>query len=89
MKTSGRVEGKVAIVTGGGRGMGRSICLVLAREGADIVTCDVCKDDPHVKYNMGKKNDLDKTVDDTGLLIGYQGDIEIGSLSLSPSPGAR
>jgi len=32
---------KVAIVTGGARGIGRAACIALAREGADIVTCDV------------------------------------------------
>lgn len=41
-----KLEGKVAIVTGGARGQGRSHCLALAREGADIVTCDICKDLP-------------------------------------------
>jgi len=35
-QTSERVEGKVAIVTGGNRGIGRSICLELAREGSDV-----------------------------------------------------
>lgn len=45
MKTpiSGPVDlaGKVAVVTGGARGIGQAICLALAREGADIVACDV------------------------------------------------
>jgi NAD(P)-dependent dehydrogenase (short-subunit alcohol dehydrogenase family) len=35
------VAGKVAIVTGAGRGIGRSIALLLAREGACVVVCDI------------------------------------------------
>ncbi len=36
----GRLEGKVAIVTGGGRGIGRGECLALAREGVRVVVND-------------------------------------------------
>lgn len=37
----GRLDGRVAIVTGGGRGIGKGICEVLAREGASLVIADI------------------------------------------------
>lgn len=39
---AGRVEGKVALITGAARGQGRSHAVRLAQEGADIVAVDVC-----------------------------------------------
>src|SRR5580704_12873801 len=40
----GRVEGKVAFITGAGRGQGRSHAVRLAGEGADIIAVDICHD---------------------------------------------
>ena len=39
---AGRVEGKVAFITGAARGQGRSHALRLAQEGADIIAVDIC-----------------------------------------------
>ncbi len=39
----GRVEGKVAFISGAARGQGRSHAVRLAAEGADIIAVDVCK----------------------------------------------
>ena len=36
-----RLKGQVAIVTGGGGGIGEGICLCLAKEGADVIVSDV------------------------------------------------
>ena len=41
----GRLDGKIAIVTGGARGMGRSECKLFAQEGARVVVADVLADE--------------------------------------------
>jgi len=42
----GRLEGKAAVVTGGGRGIGRALCLAFAKEGADVIVNYASKDQP-------------------------------------------
>jgi SDR family mycofactocin-dependent oxidoreductase len=59
---AGRVQGKVAFITGAARGQGRSHAIRLAEEGADIIAVDICKDYDSVGYPMGTADDLAETV---------------------------
>lgn len=59
---AGRVEGKVALVTGAARGMGRAHAVRLAEEGADVVAVDVCAPLPSVAYDSATPEDLAETV---------------------------
>ena len=58
----GRVEGKVAFITGAARGQGRSHAIRLAQEGADIIAIDLCKQVDTVPYPMATPDDLAQTV---------------------------
>jgi SDR family mycofactocin-dependent oxidoreductase len=58
----GRVQGKVAFITGAARGQGRSHALRLAEEGADIIAVDVCHDIDTIGYPMSTPDDLKETV---------------------------
>ena len=58
----GRVEGKVAFVTGAARGQGRSHAVRLAEEGADIIAVDLCAQGDSVPYPMATPDDLAQTV---------------------------
>jgi SDR family mycofactocin-dependent oxidoreductase len=58
---AGRVEGKVALVTGAGRGQGRSHAVRLAEEGADIIAIDIVEEIPLIPYPQPKEEDLVET----------------------------
>lgn len=74
-----RFEGKVAFVTGGARGQGRSHAVRLAAEGADIVVVDVVRQFESVQYAMSTPEDLaetEKLVRDHGReFVGIVGDV--------------
>ncbi|MCU1480900.1 MAG: 3-ketoacyl-ACP reductase [Subtercola sp.] len=57
----GRVEGKVAFVTGAARGQGRSHAIRLAQEGADIIAVDILEDIESNHYPLSRESDLAET----------------------------
>ena len=59
---TGRVEGKVAFITGAARGQGRSHAIRLAQEGADIIAVDLTDQVASVPYAMSTPADLADTV---------------------------
>lgn len=59
---TGRLEGKVAFVTGAARGQGRSHAVRLAQEGADVIAVDICGPMGSVAYDLGSSADLAETV---------------------------
>jgi len=60
---TGRVEGKVAFITGAARGQGRAHAVRLAREGADIIAVDICKQIDSVQIPLSTPEDLAETAD--------------------------
>jgi SDR family mycofactocin-dependent oxidoreductase len=58
----GRLDGKVAFITGAARGQGRSHAIRLAEEGADIVAVDILDDVDTVLYSEAREADRDETV---------------------------
>ncbi|MEE2060668.1 mycofactocin-coupled SDR family oxidoreductase [Rhodococcus artemisiae] len=58
----GRLDGKVAFITGAARGQGRSHAVVPAQHGADIIATDICAPVASVGYPLATAEDLAETV---------------------------
>jgi SDR family mycofactocin-dependent oxidoreductase len=59
---AGKLDGKVALITGAARGQGRGHAVRLGLEGADIIAIDTCRQVEGVPYPMATAEDLDQTV---------------------------
>lgn len=60
---AGRLEGKVAFITGAARGQGRAHAVRMAEEGADIIAVDICKQIDSVLIPLATPEDLAETAD--------------------------
>lgn len=58
---AGRLEGKVAFITGAARGQGRSHAVRMAQEGADIIAVDICRQIESNPYPLSTPEDLAET----------------------------
>ena len=56
----GSMDGRVAVVTGAARGMGRSHAVHLAEAGADIIAIDICRQIESVTVKMSTREDLEE-----------------------------
>jgi (+)-trans-carveol dehydrogenase len=89
---AGRVEGKVAFITGAARGQGRSHAIRLAQEGADIIAVDLCGQVDSVPYPMSTPEDLAQTVKEVEALdrriVASQADVrDYGALKAALDAG--
>ncbi len=75
----GRVDGKVALITGAARGQGRSHAIRLAQEGAKIVAIDICAPIETMRYPLATPEDLEQTVKEIeavgGEITAHQADV--------------
>ena len=88
----GRVEGKVAFITGAARGQGRSHAIRLAEEGADIIAVDLAAPVDSVPYPLATPEDLAQTVKEVQALdrriIATQADVrDYGALKAALDDG--
>lgn len=75
----GKLDSKVAFITGAARGQGRSHAIRLAQEGADIIAVDICAQLESVRYPMGTDEELSQTVKEVEALgrgiVAHQADV--------------
>jgi SDR family mycofactocin-dependent oxidoreductase len=89
---SGRVAGKVALITGGARGQGRAQAVLFAQEGADVILVDICESMATIPYQLATKAELEETAELVtqagGQVVAHPADVRDGeSLARAVSAG--
>lgn len=80
---NGRVEGKVAFVTGAARGIGKACAVRLAEEGADVAVLDIARPVESVLYDAASPDQLEESAAEIRALgrrsIALRGDVRSGA----------
>lgn len=72
---AGRLSGKVAVVTGGSRGIGRATCIALARQGARVVVNYFGEADAELNKSNAGQEVVDRIVAEEGEAVAHEADI--------------
>ena len=77
----GKLDGKVAFITGAARGQGRATALAMATEGANIACFDICRNLSYPSYDLAGVEDMERTVAEIKALgreaLAFYGDVEL------------
>jgi SDR family mycofactocin-dependent oxidoreductase len=79
----GKLDGRVAFITGAARGQGRSHAVRLAQEGAAIIAVDICETFASMNYPLATPEDLQQTVKEVeaegGRIVARKADVRVKS----------
>jgi SDR family mycofactocin-dependent oxidoreductase len=79
----GKLDGRVAFITGAARGQGRSHAVRLAQEGAAIIAVDICETFDSMNYPLATPEDLQQTVKEVeaegGRIVARKADVRVKS----------